>query len=339
MKKNLILTAIAVLCCAMISCSKEDTTPQGDNTPEPVVISETPDLTEGWSRRDDLTEYFIEEMWQTDLADTWAYTPSGTLASADLTSTTYGTDDYLLIVHFDANGVSTNAILIFGSENYDEATAVAAGINKQFGSSNSIPSLPAATGAVMVGLGGIAGCAENFTGKALTVIQTTLGTDIDAIIRDWISAFRLTSALGEDWSMTDIYTLEFAKTQTLELGRETIERSEESVIVFDKTGTVQSVHISFISNDEAYITDLVSDCSADFILALANLTEKIPRGYYGFDITLETLGTLRPPKQGSQPTGNINNPFTGKTRAEITALTKAPSEILLTANRERTGKL
>lgn len=339
MKKNLILTAIAVLCCAMISCSKEDTTPQGDNIPEPVVISETPDLTEGWSRRDDLTEYFIEEMWQTDLADTWAYTPSGTLASADLTSTTYGTDDYLLIVHFDANGVSTNAILIFGSENYDEATAVAAGINKQFGSSNSIPSLPAATGAVMVGLGGIAGCAENFTGKALTVIQTTLGTDIDAIIRDWISAFRLTSALGEDWSMTDIYTLEFAKTQTLELGRETIERSEESVIVFDKTGTVQSVHISFISNDEAYITDLVSDCSADFILALANLTEKIPRGYYGFDITLETLGTLRPPKQGSQPTGNINNPFTGKTRAEITALTKAPSEILLTANRERTGKL
>lgn len=339
MKKNLILTAIAVLCCAMISCSKEDTTPQGDNTPEPVVISETPDLTEGWSRRDDLTEYFIEEMWQTDLADTWAYTPSGTLASADLTSTTYGTDDYLLIVHFDANGVSTNAILIFGSENYDEATAVAAGINKQFGSSNSIPSLPAATGAVMVGLGGIAGCAENFTGKALTVIQTTLGTDIDAIIRDWISAFRLTSALGEDWSMTDIYTLEFAKTQTLGLGRETIERSEESVIVFDKTGTVQSVHISFISNDEAYITDLVSDCSADFILALANLTEKIPRGYYGFDITLETLGTLRPPKQGSQPTGNINNPFTGKTRVEITALTKAPSEILLTANRERTGKL
>lgn len=339
MKKNLILTATAVLCCAMISCSKEDTTPQGDNTPEPVVISETPDLTEGWSRRDDLTEYFIEEMWQTDLADTWAYTPSGTLASADLTSTTYGTDDYLLIVHFDANGVSTNAILIFGSENYDEATAVAAGINKQFGSSNSIPSLPAATGAVMVGLGGIAGCAENFTGKALTVIQTTLGTDIDAIIRDWISAFRLTSALGEDWSMTDIYTLEFAKTQTLGLGRETIERSEESVFVFDMTGTVQSVSISFISNDEAYITDLVSDCSADFILALANLTEKIPRGYYGFDITLETLGTLRPPKQGSQPTGNINNPFTGKTRAEIAALTKAPSEILLTANRERTGKL
>ncbi len=340
MKKNLILTATAVLCCAMISCSKEDTTPQGDNTPEPVVISETPDLTEGWSRRDDLTEYFREEMNHTNLADTWVYTPSAALASADLTST-YGTDDYLLIVHFDANGVSTNAILIFGSENQDEAIAVPTGINKQFGSSNSIISLPAATGAVMVGLGGVAGCAENFTGKALTVIQTTLGTDIDAIIRDWISAFRLTSALGEDWSMTDIYTLEFAKTQTseLELGRETIERSEKSVIVFDKTGTVQSVHISFISNDEAYITDLVSDCSTDFIHALADLTEEIPRGFYGFDITLEPLGTLRPPKQGSQPTGSINNPFTGKTRAEITALTKAPSEILLTANRERTGKL
>lgn len=331
MKKNLILTAIAVLCCAMISCSKDDTTPQGAGNPEPVVISETPDLTEGWSRREDLTEYFTEESYQTGLADTWAYTPSESLTSADLSST-YGTDDYLLIVQFDANGVSTGAILIFGYESSDEATAVPTGINAQFGTSTSIPSLPSSTGAVLVGLNSIAGCAESLTGKALTVIQTTLGADIDDIIRDWISAFRLTPDLGEDWSMTDIYTLEFAKTQTVGIGKEAAILKEESTFVFDETGVVQSARISLISDNQSFLADLVSDCAAEFAFAVANLTEEIPRGWYGFDVTIGALEIVRP-----QETGSINNPFAGKTRAEIAALT-GPSGTLIAANRDKPGK-
>lgn len=336
MKKNLILTAIAVLCCAMISCSKDDTTPQGAGNPEPVVISETPDLTEGWSRREDLTEYFTEEWFQTGLADTWAYTPSESLTSADLSST-YGTDDYLLFVMFDANGVSTSAVLIFGSESQDEATAVATGINAQFGTSTSIPSLPSSTGAVLVELNSIAGCAESLTGKALTVIQTTLGADIDNIIRDWISAFRVTPDLGEDCSMTDIYTLKFAKTQTVGIGKEAAILKEESMFVFDETGVVQSARISLISDNQGVLADLISNSSADFRLAVANLTEEIPRGWYGFDITIGALEIVRPPKQDGS-TGSINNPFTGKTRAEIAALT-GPTGTLLAANMDKPGKL
>ncbi len=336
MKKILILTAIAVLCCAMISCSKDDTTPQGAGNPEPDVIPETPDLTEGWSRREDLTEFFTKEWYQTGLADTWSYTPSESLTSADLSST-YGTDDYLLFVMFDANGVSTSAGLIFGSESQDEATAVATGINTQFSTSTNFPSFPSSTGAVLVGLNSIAGCAESLTGKALTVIQTTLGTDIDDIIRDWISAFRVTSDLGEDWSMTDIYTLKFAKTLTVGIGKEEAILKEESTFVFDETGVVQSASLALLSNDVSIVTDLFSDCSADFRLAVANLTEEIPRGWYGFDITIGALEIVRPPKQGGS-TGGINNPFTGKTRAEIAALT-GPTGTLLAANRDKPGKL
>ena len=85
------------------------------------------------------------------------------------------------------------------------------------------------------------------------------------------------------------------------------------------------------------MTDLFSNSSADFRLAVANLTEEIPRGWYGFDITIGALEIVRPPKQDGS-TGSINNPFTGKTRAEIAALT-GPTGTLLAANMDKPGKL
>ncbi len=137
--------------------------------------------------------------------------------------------------------------------------------------------------------------------------------------------------------MTDIYTLKFAKTQTVGIGKAAAILKEESTFVFDETGVVQSASLALLSNDVSIVTDLFSDCSADFRLAVANLTEEIPRGWYGFDITIGALEIVRPPKQGGS-TGVINNPFTGKTRAEIAALT-GPTGTLLAANMDKPGKL
>ena len=100
---------------------------------------------------------------------------------------------------------------------------------------------------------------------------------------------------------------------------------------------LQSARISLISDNQGVLADLISNSSADFRLAVANLTEEIPRGWYGFDITIGALEIVRPPEQGGS-TGGINNPFTGKTRAEIAALT-GPTGTLLAANMDKPGKL
>ena len=330
MKKNLILTAIAILCCGMISCSKDPQPGTGDQGVTPPEVTPT-NTTSGWAQRTDLRDWLNSEPFENNYADIWSISSSEALNTTNtLTGFTLGEegyqmqeDDWSLMVCFDENGVCTQGLLTFGEEDNETAEAVQNGMNTTFGeAANAVICLKINTATLLAGATYIPGVKEYLDGKALTVIQNKFGENTDVIIRDWIAAFRVTPDLQENWSMPSVYTLEFAKiTETGSLGGKELAKittTDKGTFTFDHTGLVQSSRITLLSNDEATVSELTGNCSREFLLAAVELSARIPANFYGFDITI-----------GSD---FQNNPFAGKTRAEIAAYTSAAGT-LLTANR------
>ena len=334
MKKNLILTAIAILCCGMISCSKDPQPGTGDQGVTPPEVTPT-NTTSGWAQRTDLRDW-LNESFENDYADAWSISSSEALNTTNtmtvLASGKEGhqmqEDDWSLMAFFDENGVCTLGVLTFGEADAETTKTVGAGINNTFGGTIdgtlTIPCLWGSENTTIIVSGAclITGVKEYLDGKALTVIQNKFGENTDVIIRDWIAAFRVTPDLQENWSMPSVYTLEFAKiTETGSLGGKELARittTDKGTFTFDHTGLVQSSRITLLSNDEATVSELTGNCSREFLLAAVELSARIPANFYGFDITI-----------GSD---FQNNPFAGKTRAEIAAYTSAAGT-LLTANR------
>lgn len=393
MKKNLILTAIAILCCGMISCSKDpqpgietsvsispssdavlnvgatlqltvETAPEDATdktvtwtTDAPSVVSVSPeglvealgkgratvtatygtsfatvtivveDWAEGWVQNSDVWGS-TEQNYQV-----WQYCSSEELFDIHPLEEPLRSNEWMIVLTYDAEGVLQGRTLIFGST---VAEDIVAAVNAAFGSSSSIPALATET-TVLCGLG-LPGFEDFFEGKSISEIQAVLKNDVVEYVSQWIETLTLMADLPEGWSITGMYSAEYS-VSTLEQvsGRAFKGDARNASFVFGTDGVVKSLSVEYKAGSASELTSLMKGCTDDFVSLVGdNLVEEL--GLTGFRLLWPGKTPIGKEKIDIADKAAAVIPFKGKTMTEIVTMGD-PVDALVAANQQKSGRL
>ncbi len=388
MKKNLILTAVAILCCAMISCSKDpqpgietsvSISPSSDavlnvgatlqltveiapedatdktvtwTTDAPSVVSVSSEgLVEalGKGRATVTATYGSSFATVTIVVEDWA---EGWVQNSDVWGNTYQvwqycsseelfdihpleeplrSNEWMIVLTYDAEGVLQGRTLIFGSTVAEE---IAAAVNAAFGSSSSIPALASET-TVLCGLA-LPGFEDFFEGKSISEIQAVLKNDVVEYVSQWIETLTLMVDLPEGWSVTGMYSAEYAVSTLEQISVSAFKGDVRNAsFVFGTDGIVKSLSVEYKCGSASDLTNLMKRCTEGFV-SLVEENLLIASRLTGFRL-------LYP---GKTPIGKdkidiataVVIPFKGKTMAEIITMGD-PVDALVAANQQKSGRL